>query len=210
MRRFIICAATLLVVSGSRAHAAAAPPPRPIVVELCDLEQLAHGVLATAQGALRRTFERIGVKVMIVPCGERLDRFGSDPFRVAVVVLRANSGGPARIPAVALGAASATVERAPTVWIFFYRIERTAHRAAVDPALVLGHVLAHEIAHVLIPEARHGPSGLMREVWRSVELVDAAQGQLRFADEEASEIRRRLRTPSASTLTAAAAETAIE
>lgn len=210
MRRFIMCATILLLVPGSRDHAVAAPPPRPIVVELCDLAHLGRAVSEVALGELHRMFWRIGVEVKVVPCGPRPDRFGLDPLRVAVVVLRPNGSGPARIPAAALGAASTSAEGAPIVWIFSGRIERAAHRAAVDRAIVLGHVMAHEIAHVLIPEARHAPSGLMREAWRSVELVDAVHGQLRFADEEASEIRRRLRTPSASSLSIASAETAIE
>ena len=126
----------------------------------------------------------------IAPCGERHE---SDSFRVAIVILPPNSRGPADVPAIALGALSLSLEREPIVWIFYRRIERAAHRAAVDPGIVLGHVIAHEIGHALLPVAGHGPSGLMRATWKRAELVDAWQGQLRFSGDEAAAIRERLR-----------------
>ncbi len=94
-------------------------------------------------------------------------------------------------------------------WIFYERIERAAHRAAVDRAIVLGHVMAHEIAHALLPVARHGPSGLMRATWRHADLVDAVQGQLRFSGDEAAAIRDRLR-PSPAAGPSIAAATAVD
>jgi hypothetical protein len=55
--------------------------------------------------------------------------------------------------------------------------------------------MAHEVAHALLPTG-HGKSGLMRAKWRSADLVEAVQGQLRFSADEAAAIRHRLR-PSA-------------
>ena len=92
------------------------------------------------------------------------------------------------------------------MWIFYPRINRAARRAAVDRAIVLGHVIVHEIAHALLPVAGHGPSGIMRATWRSADLVDAVQGQLRFSRDEAAAIRERLRASLAAEDSIAAAK----
>lgn len=205
MARFVACILSVVVLAGGRVHASDATP-RPIAVELCDLWRLPNDVSRGARHQLVRTFQAINVSVTIARCGERRD---GDAFRVSIVVLPPDSRGPASVPGIALGALSQGVNRDPIVWIFFTRIERTAQRAAVDRAIVLGHVMAHEIAHALLPVAGHSKNGLMRATWRSADLVEAVQGQLRFSGGEAAAIRDRLRTPS-STPESIAAATAVD
>jgi hypothetical protein len=189
MMRTLACIVSLVLLASGRVHASDAPP-RSITVELCDQEHLPRHISHKAQRQLVRTFQGIGVDVTVARCSERHE---GDSFRVAIVVLRENSRGPEGVPDIALGAISLSLNRNPIVWIFYERIERAAHRAAVDRAIVLGHVMAHEIAHALLPVARHGQSGLMRATWRRADLVDAVQGQLRCTDDEAAAIRDRLR-----------------
>ena len=202
MARFIAGIVSLVLLAGDPLHASAAPP-HSISVELCDLAHLPRDISQVAQRELVRTFQRIGVDVTVARCGER-HQGGS--FRVAIVILPPNSRGPAGVPAFALGALSLSLERDPIVWIFYPRIERAAHRAAVDRAIVLGHVIVHEIAHALLPVAGHGPSGIMRATWRSADLVDAVQGRLRFSRDEAAAIRERLRASLAAEDSIAAAK----
>ncbi len=205
MPRFIACLLSLVLLASGRVHASDAPP-RSIAVALCDLGHLPRAISQRAQRQLVRTFQGIGVDVTIAPCGERRQ---GDSFRVAIIIAPPNSPGPAGVPGIALGALSLSLERDPIVWIFYWRIERAAHRAAVDRAIVLGHVMAHEIAHALLPVAGHGESGLMRGAWRSTDLVAAWQGQLRFSGDEAAAIRDRLR-PSPATASPIAAATAVD
>lgn len=204
MARFIACIVSVVVLASGRIHAADAAP-RSIAVELCDLAHLPHGVSRMARQQLIRTFQAINVRVTVARCGDRRE---GDAFRVSIVVLPPDSRGPASVPGIALGALSQGVDRDPIVWIFFKRIERTAQRAAVDGAIVLGHVMAHEIAHALLPVAGHSKSGLMRATWRSADLVEAVQGQLRFSADEAVAMHDRLR-PRPATASIAAA-TAVE
>jgi hypothetical protein len=201
MPRFIACIVSLVLLASGGVHASDAPP-RSIAVELCDLENLPRNISHKARSQLVRTFQRIGVDVTIAQCGERHE---SDSVRVAIVILPPNSPGPEGVPGIALGAVSLRLERELTVWIFYRRIERAAHRAAVDRAIVLGPVMAHEIAHVLRPAARHGETGLMRATWRNADLVKAEQGQLRFSGDEAAAIRDRLRLSPAARPSIAAA-----
>jgi len=56
-----------------------------------------------------------------------------------------------------------------------------ASRRLVPPALILGHVIAHEIGHVLLNlENHHSPAGIMRGEWNPRVLEDAKAGILVF------------------------------
>lgn len=179
----------LVLLASGRVDASDAPP-RAIAVALCDRSNLPRVISHKARQQLIRTFRAIGVGVTMARCGERQD---GDSFRISILVLPPTSQSPAGIPGTALGAVSWRVDENPVAWIFYERIDRAAHRADVDRAIVLGHVMAHEIAHALLPVAPHAPSGLMRATWRNADLVDAMQGRLRFSGDEAAAIRDRLR-----------------
>ena len=53
----------------------------------------------------------------------------------------------------------------------------------------LGHVIAHEIGHLLLPTRAHSPSGIMKA---GLDGERAAQGALFFTREQARQIRTRL------------------
>ena len=50
------------------------------------------------------------------------------------------------------------------IWISFSRVQETARRARADVSDVLGYVIAHEIAHVLMPAGSHALSDSCNEV----------------------------------------------
>src|SRR4029450_2864023 len=54
--------------------------------------------------------------------------------------------------------------------VFADRIEAMAGRTQFDPGTLLGHVMAHEIGHLLMGTSRHSPMGLMRERWSDDEV----------------------------------------
>lgn len=64
------------------------------------------------------------------------------------------------------------------------RVEEMAWQFDVSVELVLGHAMAHEIAHLLLGKNSHSRAGLMRERWGSADLQLAARGQLGFTTEE--------------------------
>ena len=67
------------------------------------------------------------------------------------------------------------------VHLFYDRIREDHPR---DYSLVLGHAMAHEIAHVLQGIDRHSESGIMKALWTIQEYGDMHLGQLRFAPED--------------------------
>jgi hypothetical protein len=59
-------------------------------------------------------------------------------------------------------------------------------------APVLGHVMAHEIAHLLLGTNSHAAEGIMRARWQRDELLSASRGALLFTVGQAQLMRQRL------------------
>jgi hypothetical protein len=55
-----------------------------------------------------------------------------------------------------------------------------ASEHSVRVGQVLGYLIAHEVAHVLMVNEGHDDSGLMRSDWAKKELRDLQNGRLRF------------------------------
>jgi hypothetical protein len=83
-------------------------------------------------------------------------------------------------------------------YVFIRRAERLALEGPFSVgyeharATVLGHVIAHEIGHLLLGPGKHSLAGLMSARWSENEIKQLAKGYLPFAREEASLIRSRL------------------
>ena len=77
----------------------------------------------------------------------------------------------------------------PIAQVFFRRVEEFARIYRVDLSTMLGHVIAHEVGHLLMPTNAHSPTGLMRGVWDDAQVRDAAGGALTFTDGQAEKIR---------------------
>jgi len=56
---------------------------------------------------------------------------------------------------------------------------------------VLGHILAHEIGHMLEAEARHSPTGLMKARWSEEDLRAMTASGLSLAEEDREPLRMR-------------------
>lgn len=76
--------------------------------------------------------------------------------------------------------------------IFFEGIEKTAHKTFVDPAIILGHVAAHEIGHLLLGTNSHSAGGIMRAHWKMEELARAKKGLLLFTKSQSHQMTEKL------------------
>lgn len=56
-------------------------------------------------------------------------------------------------------------------------------------AALMGHVLAHEIGHLLMGRDSHSPSGLMSARWTKAEQSELLRGELRFTKEDSARLR---------------------
>ena len=76
--------------------------------------------------------------------------------------------------------------------VFGDRVSRfLAQFRSIDSGKLLGHVLAHEIAHVLQGVARHSNSGLMKARWNWRDLDEIREGGLGFAEQDQQLLRDR-------------------
>jgi hypothetical protein len=77
--------------------------------------------------------------------------------------------------------------------IYFDRIIRAAKSGLVSPGVLLGHVIAHEVGHLLLWSNGHSREGIMRGSWTTADLLKLAQGRERFTPEQAESMRANLR-----------------
>ena len=91
-----------------------------------------------------------------------------------------------------------------SVYVFYDRVEVLAKHEAdthADAGQILGHVIAHEIGHLLLNAQTHSATGIMRNPWNLWDLQQASYGYLIFTPRQAQVIRqevgRRLRQPPA-------------
>jgi hypothetical protein len=68
-------------------------------------------------------------------------------------------------------------------------IERVAGVFHESWSTVLGHVMAHEIGHLLLGRESHGSSGLMSARWTADEQASLVRGELRFSSDDAARLR---------------------
>ncbi len=91
------------------------------------------------------------------------------------------------LPAKKLGFGTAT--------IFHQRVDELVSQGSfsVDrnsaQALVLGHIIAHEIGHLLLGKGSHASRGLMSFPWNKKELKEAAWGGLAFTRGQTRRVR---------------------
>lgn len=155
-------------------------------------------VLARAQRITEAIFEETGIEITWMDCTPLRGEFrphetcpsdmgASDlvlrllPHRMAVKLAAPNEP---------LGFAQQCPETEPAceLTVFYFRLEDLAaegHR----PELILGHVIAHEVAHVLIGPG-HSEVGVMRREWSRVELRRMSLGlQLGFTSEQSKQLQ---------------------
>jgi hypothetical protein len=76
--------------------------------------------------------------------------------------------------------------------VFVEPVEEVHETLSVSVPNVLGQAAAHEIAHLLLGNKSHSPTGIMRAHWRRADLVTADRGLLLFDEVQAGTMRRRL------------------
>jgi hypothetical protein len=103
--------------------------------------------------------------------------------RYVVRIARSDAG---RSPSSALGF---TVPGTRTTTVVYPYVEQVARSGREDVTLVLGHVMAHELGHLLLRSSAHSTGGLMRA---TLDMGRAARGVLLFTDTEEKTIRASL------------------
>lgn len=178
---------TAATIRSSSPSAAEFPAMRPIRVLVSNVAEVPPEVVSQAEREVVRLYSGIGITLAWedhAPADGRTILLLPDQMSLRITILQDD---PRRLPgSQALGAAPRRPEEARVACVYYERVEQRARRDGVEPALVLGHAIAHEVGHLLLPAYEHPTWGLMKAVWNSADLRRAAQGQLRFSKEEAA------------------------
>ena len=59
-------------------------------------------------------------------------------------------------------------------------------------AMILGHVMAHELAHLLLGTNSHAAAGIMRAKWHAADFRGSSEGELLFSSKESDLMREKL------------------
>jgi len=76
--------------------------------------------------------------------------------------------------------------------VFFNRVEIDGKHDPIFTTRLLGHVLAHEIGHVLMRTDQHAQEGEMKARWNEDDLATMRSSDLKFTPEDVARIRSNL------------------
>jgi len=171
-----------------------------ITVIACDKAGLPSGTLQDAIIHTRQVFADAGIDlVWVTTPGDRgTTRFS--PTSMEGCTLPSVEGDflavitndqPHDWPSEGLGFSTPGTSPLQRVYIFYERVRRVVGFESRDSVagMVLGHVIAHELGHLLLKQTGHTPTGIMSTRWGYRNILEAAQGVLRFDPGQAQLIR---------------------
>jgi hypothetical protein len=167
----------------------AAETIEPLTLEVLVMDDVGvpAGTLQQAQQEASRIFGAVGIRLVWVS-----GRMPQGPRYLVVRVVSKPMSRLSRNPGVLGTAASSKDNGATTASLFYGRMVQESGRLGVDASLLLGHVMAHEMGHLLLPGGSHTATGLMKAGWDRHQSALASTGRLTFAHNQASLIRARL------------------
>jgi hypothetical protein len=166
-------------------------------VSVFDDAGVGAATLRNAQQEASRLFRRANIEVLWLQCPQnRPERisFGrcsevSFPSHLLLRIARRSRG--ATKSTMGMTFQSAGGEGCYTD-LFYEPILELQMKNHLGAATILGHVMAHELGHLLLGTNSHSNDGLMRARWNPGELAQAAKGNLLFSAEESTRMRNRL------------------
>jgi len=182
-----IAGLTLCVgVTGWEPVAAQTPARFAVQVFLQDDAGVPAGVLEQAKQAAVRVFALSHIDLQWI---------GHGPYQPCSLTIRivAEPIGATIRGRFVMGIAPETRKaRAIIAFAFYDRIQLYSAEVGLDAPRMLGHVMAHELGHLLLPHGSHSLTGVMRGRWDGAQAKQATLGLLTFAPAEAALIRDRL------------------
>jgi hypothetical protein len=179
------------------------------IVRVYDLANVDPRILERAKQAAGHVFQNAGVELRWTDClqGEINEDICGRPLssgEIALRILRRTRQASDATGRLTNGIAIRTDSEqgiSGLVSIFYERTEEIAEQVQNDclqlnvveaRGIVLGHFVAHEIGHILLPTNSHSASGIMKERLDHEEWGQAIRGILFFTRQESELIRQRL------------------
>ncbi len=175
---------------GASDVAAEASGPITIHARILDEVGLPARTVQQAQDETSRIFKSAGIALSWLTDGN------SQAGTLTIKIVSTPLGSKGKKQNV-LGMAPGSREtRGRVAWLFYPRIADLAEARRIEISRFLGHVMAHEMGHLLLPFGSHAVIGLMKDSWDSHQILLASAGTLTFEPSQAALIRARLRETS--------------
>jgi hypothetical protein len=176
----------------------------PVTIQIHDYWHVSIDTLTRARTIVTAMYEQIGVRTEWTGVVTQSERHPGSPDRasnsrlpiaqVTIIILTPKMATRGHVEDGALGFAAVANEGMGRIAYAIYdRVRDTAAKSAMNEGDLLGFVMAHEIAHLLLPPASHSGTGLMRGHWTVRDLQQTDVLKLGFSPQQASSIRSMLR-----------------
>lgn len=156
-------------------------------------------ILTQAEEIASRVFEESRIHVEWVNCSPVEETLGHElacpmaafPDHLHVHIVRRSRNMKASVLGVSFLSPEGSGCQAD---VFYEGIERMYRESLVHTTVILGHVMAHEIGHLLLGINSHSTRGIMRAHWGMEDLTRAEACTLLFAEPQSRRMAQRLRT----------------
>jgi len=172
-----------------------------MTVAVCERTIVGNRTLSVARDVTARVFENAGIQLRWEDAGDCRQLSAHARFLIVM-----DSRPPAGwTSADAMGFAPSQTTECRRAYVFLDRVRAFVAinvperlRPEAD-SIILGHVIAHELGHLLLPGAQHEAGGIMRGRWKYPQWRNAVHGLLLFQPKQAAAMQRQaaIRTVSA-------------
>ncbi len=159
-----------------------------VALEIRNLAAAPDTVLDGAMRGVRAIFDRANIGVE-----------SDEPFQIggrrSLLVIVTDKRPKSRLASdpLVLGLAAEGVEgRGVIAYVFYDRALQYARRHSLPLSVVIAHVIAHEVGHLLLPRPSHADTGIMKGAWTTIDLMEAQAGRFSFLPEQSESMRRYL------------------
>jgi len=187
----LLCSAAQVFADGGRQTAVQ------LVVSVFNDSAVGDVSLAKAEDEAVRILRRARVEVAFLECqhdsSEKCLKFSDYGHFALRIVPRSRSLSPEVFGATFLGDDGRGIQAD----VFFDEVQRLGTNSAVNVPKLLGHVIAHELGHLILGSHAHSASGIMSRRWEASELKLLLRGNLLFNPEQVKVMRTRIRSEDA-------------
>jgi hypothetical protein len=171
-----------------------AEPLEPLTIEVVTVNQarIPRETVKRAEQVATRIFLAAGIRLEWTNTAPD----SVEPYRETAQQLKIHivPDSPMKQAGRRLGVAERLVDNSDRrAFVFYNEIVDLAQLNGVDIEPILGHALAHEMGHVLLPYGSHTSQGIMREEWDRAQFEAMAKGLLTFTAQHTDLIRMRVR-----------------
>jgi hypothetical protein len=159
--------------------------------------------LALTEAEASRIYQQAGIEIQWLECPLAPEDAGQfpacqvppGPTRLALRILSRSMADRLRQAEDSFGFAMIPEDGsfATVANVFSYDADQLANRRGMRHGVILGHLAAHELGHLLFGAGSHSSTGIMHVPWHLKELDTIAQGLMLFRPQEAERMQTNIR-----------------